>query len=43
MGNFVDLLPPPPYYFSVVFGSCKVKVDEESVIADYKENWKGRY
>lgn len=35
--------PTKPYYFSVGLGSCKVKVDEESVIADYEANWKGKY
>lgn len=35
--------PTKPYYFDIGIGTVKVKVDEESVIADYEENWKGRY
>lgn len=35
--------PTKPYFFEVGIGAVKVKVDEESVIADYEANWKGRY
>lgn len=35
--------PTKPYYFEVGIGEVKVKVDEESVIADYEANWKGVY
>lgn len=35
--------PTKPYSFEVGIGAVKVKVDEESVIADYEANWKGMY